>query len=188
MKYVKLFGLLAATAATLMAFADAAAATTITSPTGTATTPSIHAVSEGHIVLSNNIAAIECSSTVAATVTAHGSGSTAAAPISKLEFTGCTNSWIVQVQSNGTLEVHWTGGYNGTLTSNGTLVHTTRFMVPCNYETKTTDIGTVTGGNPATLDIAASIPIAAGSSELCGSGNAKWLGSYATTSSLYIDQ
>ncbi len=188
MKHVKILGLLAVAAAALMAFAASASATTITSPTGTAGTPTISAEPEnGHVKLANAIATIECGSEVKGTVQTHGSGVTAAGAITTLNWPGCTNSWHVTTAEPGSLEVHWTSGYNGVLTSSGALVKTTRFLVPCNYETKETKIGTVTGGATATLHIEASIPIAAGSSELCGSGNAKWEGAYVTKESLYID-
>jgi hypothetical protein len=72
----------------------------------------------------------------------------------------------------GTLSVNWTGGHNGTVTLSGALGKTTRFVIPWDYETKNHHHRTVTGANQATLKIEASIPIAAGSSELCGEGNA----------------
>ncbi len=196
MKYVKILGLLAVAAAALMAFAGTASATSVTTTTGGAAStpgnggtnpPAIHAVNEGgHVVLANAIANIECSSTSEGSVTAHGAGKEASGPLSKLEFTGCTNSWHVTVTAAGSLSVAWTSGHNGTAKSTGAKVTTTRLGVTCNYETNATDIGTVTGGSPATLDISASIPIAAGSSGLCGSGNAKWSGSYSTTAALYV--
>ena len=188
MKYVKILGLLAVAAAALMAFAASASATTVSTTTGgAAATPTIHAVNEGgHVVLANNIINIECGSTVEGTVESHGSGVTAKGNITTLEWPGCTNSWHVTTNKAGSLEVHYTSGHNGELTSSGALVNTTRFGVNCNYETNNTKIGTVTGGNPATLHIEASIPIAEGSSFLCGSGSAKWQGSYVTTSALYV--
>jgi hypothetical protein len=194
MKYVKILGLLAVAAAAMMAFAASASATTITSPTGTAATPTIHAVNEnGHVTLKNEISPIECTSTVEGKVEKHGAGVTAEGKISKLLFEPCTDSWHVTAVKNadgfyGSLIVHWENGYNGTLTSTGTKVVATRFFVPCTYLTNNTPIGTVTGGKTATLKIEASIPlVAAESSELCGKGNAEWNGSYVTTSELYID-
>jgi hypothetical protein len=188
MKYVKILGLLAVAAAALMAFAGSASATTVTTTTGgSAATPTIHAENEnGHVTLVNNIAAIECSSTVEGKVESHGAGATASGKLTWLLFTACTNSWHVTNTNTGSLEVHWTSGHNGTLTSSGALVTATRFGVICNYETNNTSIGTVTGGSPATLHIEASIPLAAGSSGLCGTGNAKWSGAYVTTSALYV--
>jgi len=191
MKYVKILGLLAVAAAAMMAFAGTASATYVTSTTGGATSEApIHAINEGgHVVLANSIANIECASTSEGKVESDKVGDAKVAAtgiLTKLEFTGCTNSWHVTVNNAGTLSVNWSAGHDGLATSNEANVTTTRFGVTCNYETSNTPIGTVTGGNPATLDINASIPIAAGSSFLCGSGNAKWSGSYVTTAALYI--
>ncbi len=194
MKYVKILGLLAVAAAALMGFVGTASADYVTGTTG-GSTPAlnsikIHAENEkGHVKLANAIATIECTSTVEGTVESHAggtSGGAAEGKISVLNWPTCTNSWHVTTEAKGRLWIDWTSGHNGTLVSDDTLVKTTRFLVPCNYETNHTHIGTVTGGNPATLHIEASIPIAAGSSELCGSGNAKWEGNYVTTSQLYV--
>jgi hypothetical protein len=109
--------------------------------------------------------------------------------ISVLNFTGCTNSWHVTAVAGslGSLSVEWTAGHNGVLKSTGSKVDTTRLGVTCVYQTNNTTIGTVTGGNPATLKIEASIPINTGeSSGLCGTSAASWEGSYVTTSALYI--
>jgi hypothetical protein len=59
--------------------------------------------------------------------------------------------------------------------------------------TNNTDIGTFTDKTKAanglgTLDIIAQIPIHSGSSGLCGTGTAKWEGSYASTSALTISE
>jgi hypothetical protein len=194
MKYVKILGLLAVAAAAMMAFAVSASATTVTSPTGTKATPTIHAVNEGgHVVLANSNANIECSSTVEGKVESHGEGVTAKGNISSLSFTSCTNGWTVEVNpvAKGSLEAHWTSGYNGTLTSNGTTVtailHTIFGPITCRYLTSNTSIGTLTGGNPATLDIEASIPFHSGGG-LCGSGNSAWSGKYVATTAIYLDK
>src|SRR6476660_3981483 len=122
MKYVKILGLLAVAAAALMAFAGSASATTITSPTGTVlgSTTVIHAVNEnGHVKLANPIANIECVSTVEGTISSKGAGVTAEGGISTLEFTSCTNAWVVKTISAGTLIAPWTSRHNSTLTSTG---------------------------------------------------------------------
>jgi len=188
MKYIKILGLLAVAAAALMAFAGSASATTVTTTTGgAAATPKIHGVNEGgHVVLANSIANIECSSTYESSVESHGAGVTDKGVFIAWLFTGCTNEWHVTIIALGSFETHWISGHNGVVTISGLLFSATRFGVTCNYETKNTSIGTVTGGSPATLDVSASIPIAAGSSFLCGSGNAKFSGSYVTTSALYV--
>jgi hypothetical protein len=188
MRYVKHFGLLAVAAVAMLAFAASASATSVTTTTGgAAATPTIHAVNEGsHVVLKNAIANIECTSTVEGKVESHGAGITVTLSGQKLDWPVCTNSWHVTTEKIGHFLLHWTLAHRAVLTSDGAVVKTTRFFVPCNYETKNTEIGTVTGGATATLHIEASIPIAEGSSELCGSGNAEWSGSYVTTSALYV--
>ncbi len=183
MKYIKILGLLAVAAAAMMAFAGSASATTVTSNDGT--TPTIEASAEGHAVLHNPIAKIECASTVKGAVESHGSGVTAKGNIASLTFGSpvgtCTNDWHVTVVSAGSLEIHSIGSGNGTLTSSGATVEATRFGINCRYSTNNTDIGTVTGGEHATLHIQASIPFHSGSF-LCGSGATVWTGSYKVSS------
>jgi hypothetical protein len=188
MKYLKVLALLAMAAAAIMAFAASASPTTITTTTGgAAATPTGHGVNEnGHAKLANSIATIECTATVAGKAESHGAGVAAKGNISTLSWPTCTNSWHVTTEKAGSFEVSYTSGHNGTLASSGALVKTTRFFVPCNYETSNTKIGTVTGGNPSTLHIEASIPIASGSSELCGSSNAKLEGSVVSTGASYV--
>jgi hypothetical protein len=196
MKYVKILGLLAVAAAAMMSFAASASADYVTTTTGGETpalnTETIHAVNEAgtEVILENDISEIKCQTTTAQgkveTHTGGASGTAAAGNLTALTFTNCTDSWHVTTTAFGSLSVDWTKGHNGDVFSNGTKVSATRFFVPCNYETKNTTIGTVTGGNPATLHIEANIPLAAGSSELCGEGAAKWEGAYVTTSELYV--
>ena len=199
MKHAKALGSLATVAAALMAFAGTASATVITSPTGTVLpNGTIHAVSEEHAVpgtkhvrLDNEVAPIECESTATFTNQHTTVSGTTTGPITSLSFTPCTNGWTVTVNTLGRLEVHKTSGYNGTLTSYGTRVTATNHNVglSCVYETNAasgTDVGTITGGNPATLDIVASIP-RVGGSFLCGGANANWTGAYVATGAYYID-
>jgi len=214
MKYVKILGLLAVAAAALMAFAGPASATTITSPTGTAYTGTIQATSEGHVVLKNPIANIACSSKVHGLSLTHGAGQTAKGNINELlwgekegVYAGkCTDSWHVTTVTAGSLEIHWVASHVGTLTSSGAKVTTTRLGLTCVYATNNTHIGSFTDSHTAgdkdgnvnetkegtaTLHVNASIPIISGeSSALCGSGNAKWEGSYTVTTPhlIYIDQ
>ena len=180
MKYVRTLGLLAVAAAALMAFAATASATTVTS--GNETWDSeISATAEGHVVLDNPIAKIECASAVQGAVETHGDGVTAGGNISALSFFNCTNSWHVTVVNKGSLEIHHISGSNdGTLTSSGATVESTRFGVTCRYATSNTDIGRVTAGEHGTLDISAAIPFHSGSG-LCGSGATTWTGSYSVT-------
>jgi hypothetical protein len=189
MKHAKIIGLLAVAAAALMAFAGTAMATTVTTTTGgAAATPTIHAVNSGGLIkLANPIANIECASTLEGTVSNHGAGVTAGGKLGRFEVTSCTNNWHVTITVLGLLEVHYTSGHNGSVTSTGTKVDATRLGVTCVYTTNNTSIGTLTGGNPAVLTIEGGIPIVPGeSSALCGSGNGKWEGKYETTSALYV--
>ncbi len=190
MKHFKILGLLIAMAAASMALATNAAADYVTSTTGSLKeeTPTVHAVNEGtHVTLQNPIANISCSSTASLSVTNHAHSGPVTGDVFTLEFTGCTNGWHVTTVNSGTFDLQGEGGHNGELYSTGTRVDTTRFGVTCEYETKGNYIGTVTGGNPATLKIEGFIPInTSTSSGLCGSSDAKWEGSYTTTSSLYV--
>jgi hypothetical protein len=163
--------------------------TTITSPTGTIATPSIKAEGEGHVVLHNDIADIECASTLEGKVESHGGGAAASGKLSEVSFTSCTNNWVVDLVSKGEVAVDWSSGYNGTVRSSGMTITATRFGVSCNYQTENTHIGTITGGTPATLHLAGSLP-RHGGSFLCGGAIASWTGTYKVTSpsSLYVDK
>lgn len=189
MKNLQLLSLAVMTAAVLMAFAGNASADYVTTTTGgPAATPRIHWVNEsGHLTLQNPIANISCTSTTEGSVESHGSSATVSGNISTLTFTGCTNSWHVTILAPGSLSIESTSGHNGTLSWSGTTIDTTRFGITCVLETNGTRIGTLTGGNPATLHIEASIPVnTAASSGLCGTADFKWEGSYVTTSALYV--
>jgi len=190
MKYVKILGLLAVAVAALMAFAGTASADSVTSPTGTTYTSTLKASAEGHAVLDNPIAKIECASTVEGAVETHGTKVPAAGKIKALTFTGCTDEWHVTVVAPGSLSVNGiTGSYNGDVFSTGATVEATRFGITCRYATSNTTVGTATSGTPATMDISASIPFHSGSI-FCGSGATAWTGSYTvnTPGSLFVDK
>src|SRR5690349_18307032 len=186
MKNLKILGLAAVISAALMALAGSAAATTVTTTTGgAASTPTIHAVNEGgHVKLANPIANIECSSTVEGKVENHGTGVTASGAFSRVEFTGCTNSWH-WTSHPGKWEVHWITAHTGLTTWSNGYFTITRLGITCNYGTNNTTMGSITGGATATIKLEASIRLVAGSSGLCGSGNASLSGSLVTTSALY---
>jgi hypothetical protein len=193
MKYFQVFGLLGFAVMAWMAFASIASADYVTTSTGgSAETPTLHLVDDSsHVTFSNVIANISCKSTAEGSISSHGAGSSASGSFSSFAFTGCTNSWHVTVENvNGGFGAFWidhTSGHNGTFSSMWTRINATRFGITCVYETFLTQLGTLTGGNPATLDIQASIPLdAEASSGLCGSGNAAWEGAYITTSALYV--
>jgi hypothetical protein len=176
-------------AVVLLLVSSTASATTLTSPTGTVATPTIKVESEGHVVLDNPIAKIECSSSFENAVESHGVQKDASGKVSELGFAACTDSWHVTVVASGTLAVSYTTGSNGTVRSSGTTVEATRFGISCRYATSNTPVGTVTGGSPATIDISGSIPFHSGSI-FCGSGTTAWTGGYKVTSptSLYVDE
>lgn len=191
MRRFKTLSLLSIGAAALTIFAATASADYVTTTTGgAAATPNIHAVNEGgHVPLANPVANISCSSTVEAPVESHGAGIpvTAEDEIDHLTFTGCTNLWHVTPEDRGGLDIEWTSGHNGAVFSSGARIWATRSILSCVYETDSTHIGTLTGGNPATLHIEAFIPINEEvSSPFCGQSNAEWEGNYVTTSALYV--
>jgi hypothetical protein len=205
MNYIRIVGFLAVYAVVLMAFAGSASATSITSPTDTYYTGTIHAESEGHLIQHTDVAGtIECPSTFEAKAETHGPMKTAGGKLTSLSFGPCTNSWHVTVGTPGELEIHWKAEHEGTVTWTGATWTTTRFGVTCNYLTNYTDLGTLTdshtaGDTPpanetkegtATLHIEADIPIHSGSSGLCGTGTVSWTGSYIfdTPDRLYIDK
>jgi hypothetical protein len=189
MSYAKILGLFVVAAVGLMAIAAIASATKLTSPIGTVATPTIKAESEGYVVLDKEPADIECTSTIEGKGESHGPAVTASGKISSLSFTGCKDSWHVEVFSSGTLEVHWSSGYNGTITSTGLTVQATRLGVICRYVTNHTQVETVTGGSPATVHLQAALPFHSGN-QLCGTGPAPLTGSYqvSSPSSLFVDE
>lgn len=152
MRHTKILSLLAAVgAAVLMVLAGSASATTVTSPTGTAVTPTtpIHFVSETdanpntkHLLLHNAIASIECESTIEFNIDDQGAGVTATGAVDSLTFAPCTAGWTFEVKAKGSLEIHWTSSYNGTVTWSGFTAamvrHTIFGTVTCNYKTNAT--------------------------------------------------
>ncbi len=188
MKFIKVPGSFVVAIAAMMAFAAGASATTVSSTTGgPAETPAIHAVNEtGHVIISNPIANISCSATFEAKVEAHG-GEAVEGSYTSSSFTGCTNSWHV-THDPGKWTIIRTGPYTARTKWDKTKFTTTRFGVSCTYVAEETEAGTDVGGNPATLEINASIPISASeSSGLCGTGNATVSGSFVTTAPLWIN-
>ena len=177
MTHPKMLGLLALAAAALMAFAGVAHATVVTSPAGTTYTGEVKAELEnGHGILHSENAptafTIECNAASAGKVEKHGSGVTAGGNLSSLTITNCTNGATIVVNKAGSVEVHSLGGGNGTLTSSGAeiTIHVPILNIKCIYTTNNTDVGTMTGGTPATVDInSATIPRTGGSA-FCGTG------------------
>lgn len=80
--------------------------------------------------------------------------------ITSLTWSGCSGT--VDTVAVGTLEVHRIAGTsNGTLTSSGTEVTAVFLGVSCLY--RGADLGTLTGGSPATMDINAEVERSGGS-------------------------
>jgi hypothetical protein len=195
MKYAKMLGLLAVAAAALMAFAGTASATILTSPSGTTYTGTIKATA-GTTELHGPFTTVKCTgSTVEGKVASHGASVTTSGTISTLDFTGC--NFPVTVLKAGSLEVHTTykegkqeekANGNGTLTSSGAEITIATSIANCLFTTSSTDVGTLTGGTTAKLDInSAGIP-RTGHSVFCGSSGT-WTGSYTvvTPDTLLVD-
>ncbi|HET7418630.1 MAG TPA: hypothetical protein VFJ61_13490 [Solirubrobacterales bacterium] len=184
MKYAKFLALAATALAALMAFAGVASATTLTSPAGTTFTGTLKASSSNATLTnSSTIGTIKCAkSEVEGNVTKHGTGVTVFGDITKLTFTECTGGEPTDpVAKPGTLELHYTSGSNGTVTSSGAevIIHKT-LVGTCVFKTNNTDIGQFTGGTPAKLDIEGVIPQE--SSNFFCPPNATWSGTYTVTS------
>jgi hypothetical protein len=140
---------------------SSASASTLTSPAGTVYHGAVTASNSGTLTLTGGFKNIECNGGTqewflvggSATETVHGS-------VSTLTFEAC-NCEVVVV-TKGTLEIHAAGSGNGTLTSSGTKVtvncSTIFGNVHCIYTTSNTDLGSLTGGAEATMDITATIP------------------------------
>jgi len=129
--------------------------------TGDSTDNWIHAVLEENTATliqtggSTSNPLVTCTeSTVTAEAENTGSATeTAKAEVTKLTFGGCTST--VDVLKNGTLEVHWDEGtHHGTVTAKESQVTVNIFGVSCTYGAGAgIDIGTLTGGSMATMDI-----------------------------------
>lgn len=185
MKHPKHLGLFMVMGAVLMTFAATASATRVTSPANTLYTGTIKATSTNtELHSSSTFGTIKCSHSEAeGNVSSHGSGVAATGPLTKLTFTSCTNGEPTSpVTVRGTLEAHWTAGSNGVLTSNNAEVTIHKTLVgTCTFTTTNTNIGTITGGTPAKLDIGSSTIMQTGKNPFCP-GSAIWTGSYTVTS------
>jgi hypothetical protein len=195
MKPLKNLGLAAVVATALIAFAGTGTASaTVLCGNSTGTTKcteayaegtEIKAVNEGTTTLTTSFKNIECSeSTVGGKVTNPGGKSTAVSgSVETLTFGGC--NCTVTVLKKGTLSVTQISGTdNGTLKSSGAEVtascSTIFGTVHCIYATNETDLGTLTGGNPAKMDISsANIPRLT-TSALCDE-SANWDATYKVT-------
>jgi hypothetical protein len=200
MKYVKMLGLAAVAAAALMAFVGASTASAtvlcktnvVGTPTGT-TCPAnqaypagteIHMVSEGNVVLTtgSEITEITCRhSTMKGITRNEGSatetvkGSVEAKNVTWEECSTPNGACTYSTIKGGTLEIHWIEGtHNGTLAFNGLEVTSSCASIfgniHCIYELAEEDLGTLTGGNPATVDVESAPINNVSTSSLCPTG------------------
>ncbi|HET7509273.1 MAG TPA: hypothetical protein VFJ65_03395 [Solirubrobacterales bacterium] len=123
-------------------------------PSGT----EIHAVVNGSVTFENPFKTLECkkSTWTAATKQEGGASETVSATVGALTFGEC--SCELKTITPGTFEFHWVPDtLNGTATSSGaefTSTCSTIFgIVHCIFVSNATDLGTLTGGYPAALDI-----------------------------------
>jgi hypothetical protein len=206
MRHLKMLGLAVVAAAAFMAFigASSASATVLCTetttpcpagkkigPTGDSTDNWIHATLEpttsAYLLATTGQGSetkeplVTCNeSTVTAESLNTGSATeTARGEVTALSFGGCTHR--VVVVKRGELEVHWIEGtHHGTVTSKGAEVTVEIIGVTCTYGSGAgTDIGILTGGSMATMDIHAVVN-KVGGSLLCPS-TAIWEANYTVT-------
>lgn len=205
MKYLKMLGLAAIAAMGLMAFLGASSA----SATVLCSTPVHEGCGEWdyaagttiHVTLTAGTSAIledtsgntlvTCTESTVHGTTSNtgGTGAAVTGNIGALTWgsasTPCTQT--TDTLTNGSLSVEAGAGTNGTLSGSTSKVTVSIFGVSCAYGTGAgTTLGTVTGGNPATVSINAVINKQEGGF-LCPS-TTKWTGSYTVTAPkpLYI--
>jgi hypothetical protein len=208
MKYVKILGLAAVAAMALMAFLGASSASatvlcttpnetegcTMPYPAGTEIHASLKAGTSAELTdTSGEILEDTCTASTVKGTTGNGgsSSTTVSGTTSVLTFgvagtTPCKNTTTV-LNGVGNLEIHWISGTdNGTLTASGFEV-TVNAGISCIYGASTgIDLGKVTGGAPATMDVEAVVK-KVGGSFLCPS-DALWNATYVVTSphALYV--
>jgi len=183
MKHLKRLGLAAVAAMALMAFVGAgtASATTLIGVGGSVLKAgtTIHAVNVGTVTFTTEVKNVECTGSTIQGTTSNETGTTVNITVSTLTFTGCNCE--VKVLKTGTLSIERIGTTsNGTVKSNGAEItescSTIFGTVHCIVATSGTDLGTLTGGTTATIDISsAQIPYLTTSS-LCSAG--RWDATY----------
>jgi hypothetical protein len=185
MRTSKALALAVVAAAISLCLAPLASASIATSPSGTAYTSTIKATA-GTTELVGSFTTVKCtSSTVEGKVSSHGASVTVEGPVTSLTFSGC--NFEVTVKKGGTIISHATGGGNATLTSTGAEVILHTSIGECVFTTNATDVGTGTGGSPASVSIASAVIQRTGGNFLCGS-SAKFSGKYtdSTPSTLFV--
>lgn len=202
MKHLKVLGLAAIAAVALMAFLGActASATVIckTQPTNGECPAgwTYSAGAEGEASLAAGTTAVLETTTGEALITctelsvesvldsAGGATATATSHVASVFYSGCTHTLFFL--KNGSTELHWIPGTsNGTLTITNNEVTVIIFGVSCNYGAYgtggpiTVDLGTVVGGNPASITVNSVFPKTAGGF-LCPN-DARFTGKFVAT-------
>ena len=193
MKYVKMLGLAAVAAAALTAFVGAGTASAtvlckegITTgcasagkayPAGTTVEASLEGSAE--LVAGGFIEDTCTGSTIKGTTSTAGSSTTTVSGnATSLTWSNCT--FPTTTTKLGSLEIHWISGTdNGTLTASGFEVTIHQLFGDCVYSSgANNDLGTVKGGNPATIAIKTSVT--GGGAFGCPS-TATWTAAYTVT-------
>jgi hypothetical protein len=186
MDHFKTFSAVLLAAVVVMALAGTASATVVTSPAGAAYTGTFSATSTNGQLHGSFITTSCGHSLFEGKIESHGASQTAEGKISKLTFTNC--NYTMTVRKGGSWIFHATGGGSGTLTWTGAefALHTS--IGECVFTTSATDIGTVTGGIGAVLDVNSSSIPRTGGSFFCGS-SLTWTANYqfTTPSALLVD-
>jgi len=189
MKYIKMLGIAAVAAMGLMAFAGSASATELyngatTVKSGTVLDFTLKSGTSALLTETGGSTLDTCTgSTVKGKVTNAGSSTTTVTgENTSITWTGCT--FPTTTVTLGKLEAHHvTGTTNATLTADAEIGVTinTVFFGSCVYGVKNgTDLGLVTGGNPATFTANAVAVKLSGSAFACPE-TSKWQASYTST-------
>jgi hypothetical protein len=195
MRYIKMLGLAVVASAALVALigAGTASATAFCQVEGSGGLCPGEAYSAGQeidaalssgtkVKLKTEVATVECSESTIKGETSSEEGTPLSGPVSTLSFGSCNCE--VKVLKTGTISTEWIAGTNnGTPRLTGSEITTSCSTVfgnvHCLYKTENTDLGALTGGSPATLDLNTEIPRLA-TSFLC-SEKAHWEGNYEFT-------
>jgi len=193
MKYLKMLGLAAVAAMALMAFgAGTASATKLCTDSACTTVYAAGTEIKSELVAGTSAALTSGGSTIAtctssgvAGTTSNKEGATVSGNISSLTWGGCSQT--THTVANGSLEIAWTSGSNGTVTGKNSQVTVQIFGVSCTYGTgEGTHLGSITGGTSPILKITTTVAKTAGGF-LCPS-TAGWDAEYVLTSphALYV--
>jgi hypothetical protein len=148
---------------------------------------------EEPVILETEYLRMECpeSTIQGKTSSEGGEGQAVSLPIESMTFLQCPHCEFTFLKA-GAVTISWISGtHDGTVTSNGTEITTSCFFPGigkdhCIYRTENTDLGTIVGGSPATLEVKAFTPTVP-TGLFCSEG-LTWEGTYTVTgpSPLYI--